>query len=311
MGYTVARLPGVEGGQSDQESCSRRGHQPVAGQLGGREGKEDQHGQKPGGGKPTKGQGHGQGGADLKQNAPQTQQQQGREGKTGQHQNDKKIPRALMVVIHHPGETLQIVVTKKTVPVGLALPQQSNGKPGGGKHQGESETSTRAQPPPQPSSLRAKQPKQREAEDEQDNRHRSLAEHGQRQHTPAGPPRTLFSREGAPRQQQAEGEGGGEQGIAHLGATPHQHERTQGKSEGCIDGRGEPTQSGRGGTIASQARWRPAQEGVAQGHHRGHAGQSGGQPGRPAAKGIPLLGTGKGIEAAHQPVDQGRLVVSG
>ena len=216
-----------------------------------------------------------------------------------------------MVVIHHPGETLQVVVTKKTVPVGLPLPQQSSGEPGGGKHQGESETWKRAQPPPQPISFRAKQPKQSEAEDEKDNRHRSLAEHGQRQHSPTGPPRTPLSREGAPRQQQAEGQGGGEKGIAHLGATPHQHERTQGKSEGCIDGCGNPTQSGRGGTVASQARRRPAQEGVGQGHHRGHAGQSGGQPGSPTAKGIPLLGTGKGIEAAHQPVDQRRLVVAG
>ena len=215
------------------------------------------------------------------------------------------------MVVHHLGETLQIVVTKKTVPVGLPLPQQSNGKPGGGKHQGESETWTRAQPPQQPSSFRAKQPKQSEAEGEQDNRHRSLAEHGQRQHTPAGPPRTPFSREGAPRQQQAEGEGGGEQSIAHLGAPPHQHERTQGKSQGSGDGGGNPTQSGRGGAVASQTRRRPAQEGVGQGRHRGHAGQCGGQPGSPAAKGIPLVRTRKGIEAAHQPVDQWRLVVAG
>ena len=213
------------------------------------------------------------------------------------------------MVVHDAGVALQVVIAEKAVPVGLALPQQGQPIPRGRQGQGEEHAGQGPQPPPEPRAVGAKQAKQAEGEGEQHEGHRSLAEHRQGQGAPTGPPGPPLRGVGAPGQQQAEGEGGGEKGIAHLAAPPHQHERPEGKGQGGAQGGGGAIGAGRGGGPVRGLG--PAQEGLGQGQHRGEARQGGGKAGGPTAKRVKRAESGQSVQAAHEPVDQGWLVVAG
>ena len=138
---------GILGGERHQQGRGRNCRQPVTGQLGGRHGEEQQHRHQPTGRKPPQGQRRCR--RSPGPCPPEAQQQQRRAGQTGQHQHQQKKPPGLLVMVHHRGESLQVVIAKETAPEGLPLHQQGRAVPGQGHQRGERQAPEGLEPPPQ------------------------------------------------------------------------------------------------------------------------------------------------------------------
>ena len=289
------------GRQGYKQARRRRYRQPVAGQLGGGRREKQQHRQQPAGGEALQRVLRRQRLAQAPQALGQPQQQQGRDRQAGDHQHRPKEPPGRLVVVHHRGEALQIVVAKKALPERLSLHQQRQAIPGQRHQGGECQPRQGPQPRPQPAQIRLQPAKQQQREPQQHHRHRPLGQHRQPQHQPGLPPAAPAVGVAAPAQQQAEPQATRQQGITHGDAAPHQRQGREAIGQGRCQRRG-PLSPGALG---------PAQQRLGQAQHQRHAGQGRGQPRRPGAQGVPSLLPRQGIQGPHQPIHQRRLVIAG
>ena len=233
----------------------------------------------------------------------QANQQVGREGQGSHEHHRAEKPPGLQVIVHHGGEALKVVVAEKAVPEGLSFHQQLQDVPGKADQSGEQQPGQRAQPPPGLNEIPSQRSEHQQSETRQHHSNRPLGQHGESEDHPGWPPGHLLGGgKTPPLQQQAETQQATQQGITHRGAAPDEHQRREGKGQRCDQCR--QTRTG----IAGE---RPAQHRIGEAKHQPDRGQGGRKPCRPTAERIPNLASGQGITEPHQPVHQGRFVVTG
>ena len=85
------------------------------------------------------------------------------------------------MVIHHPGKTLEVVITKETAPIGLPLMPQGQAIPRQRHQGGQGQAPQGPEPPQNPPQIGLEPSKGQPGEGRQHNRHRSFGQDRQSQ----------------------------------------------------------------------------------------------------------------------------------